>query len=101
MRVRRTLTPQEIPRQNPSTQHYAKPVEVEAMIQPNVQIWSASHMTRNQHISVNVSFVMAVSSPVTRIATVRNRRRVANAENTATTNFFVDGDRSQLRQPQQ
>ena len=52
-------------------------------------------------MSVSVNFAISVSFRVTRNATVRNRRRVANAENTATTNSSVDGDRSQLHQPQQ
>ena len=101
MRARRTLTPQENPRQNNSTQHHAKRVEAKAMIQLNVQIWSTSHMRRNQRMSVSVNFAISVSFRVTRNATVRNRRRVANAENMATTNSSVDGDRSQLHQPQQ
>ena len=44
---------------------------------------------------------MGVYFRVTRSATVRNRQRVASVENTATMNSFVDGDRSQLHQPQQ
>ena len=56
---------------------------------------------RNRRSYVNFSFAMAVSSLVIRIAAVRNRRRVANAENRATTNFSVDGDHSQPHQPQQ
>ena len=100
-RARRTLTPQEVPRPNRSTQHYAKRVEVNSMKQPNVQIWSASPMMKNRRRSVKVNFVMDVSSRVTRNAIVRNRRHVASVENMATTNSSVDGDRSQLRQPQQ
>ena len=101
MRARRTLMPQENPHQNNSTQHHAKRVEVGATIRPNAQTYSTSHMRKNQRISVNVNFAISVSFRVTRNATVRNRRRVANAENTATTNSSVDGDRSQLHQPQQ
>ena len=52
-------------------------------------------------MSVSVNFAISVSFQVTRNATVRNRRRVASAERTATKNSFVDGDRSQLHQPQQ
>ena len=52
-------------------------------------------------MSVSANFAISVSFRVIRNATVRNRQRVANAENTATTNSSVDGDRSQLHQPQQ
>ena len=101
MRACCTLTLQEVPRPNRSTQHYAKRVEVNSMKQPNVRIWSAFPMMKNRRRSVNVNFVMDVSSRVIRNAIVRNRRHVASAENTATTNSSVDGDRSQLHQPQQ
>ena len=88
--ARRTLTLQEVPRPNRSTQHYAKHVEVKSIKQPNVQIWSASPMIKNWRRSVNVSFAMGVYFWVTLSATVQNRQCVAIAENTATMNSFVD-----------
>ena len=100
-RVRRTLTLREIHRQNSSTQHHARRVEVNPTTRPNVQIWLAFPMKKNQRRFANAIFAMGVSSLITRSAAVQNRRRVASAENTATTNSFVDGDRSQLHQPQQ
>ena len=58
-------------------------------------------MKKNQRRFANAIFAMDVSSLITRSAAVQNRRRVESAENTATTNSSVDGDRSQLHQPQQ
>ena len=100
-RVRRTLTLQGIPRQNRSIQRHANRVEVKSTTRPNVQIWLAFPMKKNQRRFANAIFAMDVSSLITRSAAVQNRRRVESAENTATTNSSVDGDRSQLHQPRQ